>query len=63
MLMADLKLDGKKKAAIIVAALGPKALKGVFSHLSDDDIQQITLEVAGLGTVDAATWRRRASSL
>jgi flagellar motor switch protein FliG len=55
MLMADLKLDGKKKAAIIVAALGPKALKGVFSHLSDDDIQQITLEVAGLGTVDAET--------
>lgn len=45
------KLTGRKKAAILIMSLGPEVGSKIFQHLSDDDIEQLTLEIANLNTV------------
>ncbi len=45
------KLTGRKKAAILMVALGSDTAADTYRHLSDEEIEQITLEVANLGTV------------
>ncbi len=45
------KLTGRKKAAILMVTLGPEAAADAYRHLTDEEIEQITLEVANLGTV------------
>ena len=47
------KLTGRKKAAILMVALGSEVAADVYRNLSDEEIEQITLEVANLGTVPA----------
>ncbi len=44
-------LDGPAKAAAVVVALGPDASAAVFKHLSDEEIEQLTLEVANMPRV------------
>ncbi len=44
-------LTGRKKSAILLLALGPEVAADVYRNLSDFEIEQITLEVANLGTV------------
>ncbi len=45
------RLTGRKKAAILMVSLGPEVAADVYRNLADEDIEQITLEVANLGTV------------
>ncbi len=45
------KITGRKKAAILMISLGPDIAADVYRCLSDDEIEQITLEVANLGAV------------
>lgn len=45
------KLTGRKKAAILMITLGPDIAANIYRELSDDEIEQITLEVANIGTV------------
>ncbi|MDP8245231.1 MAG: flagellar motor switch protein FliG [Candidatus Hinthialibacter antarcticus] len=45
------KLSGRKKAAILMITLGPDISADVYRCLSDDEIEQITLEVANIGNV------------
>ncbi len=45
------KLTGRKKASILMVTLGPEVAADVYRSLSDEEIEQITLEVANLGTV------------
>lgn len=48
----DLKnLSGPKKAAILLTALGPEEAAKIFKHMSDEDIEQLTLEIANLRKV------------
>ncbi|MEC9488394.1 MAG: flagellar motor switch protein FliG [Halanaerobium sp.] len=42
------KLSGPKKAAILLTALGPEEAAKVFKHMNDEDIEQLTLEIANL---------------
>ncbi|MCC6144391.1 MAG: flagellar motor switch protein FliG [Candidatus Hydrogenedentes bacterium] len=51
MTVAD--LDGRKKAAILLASLGPEHAKSVFGQLSDEEVDQLTLELSGLGPIDS----------
>ncbi len=44
-------LSGKEKAAALLVALGPELSSKVFRHLSDDEIEQITLQIASLRNV------------
>ncbi|MBP2650209.1 MAG: fliG [Firmicutes bacterium] len=39
-------LNGKQKAAILLIALGPDTASQVFKHLSEDEIEKLTLEIA-----------------
>jgi flagellar motor switch protein FliG len=45
------EMSGVRKAAIFVALLGDEAASIIFHHLSDDDLQMLTHEIARLGAV------------
>jgi len=44
-------LSGKEKAAILLIALGPEKSAQIFSNLSDDEIEELTLEIANMRKV------------
>jgi len=46
-------LSGRQKAAILLITLGPDVSAQVFKHLRDDEIEQLTLEIANVRTVDS----------
>lgn len=41
-------LSGKEKAAILLIALGPEKSAKIFSQLNDDEIEELTLEIANM---------------
>jgi flagellar motor switch protein FliG len=43
---ARMTLQGRKKAAVLLVALGAERAAAVFKHLRDDDIEAISLEMA-----------------
>ena len=45
-------LSGKEKAAIILISLGPELSGQVLKHLREDQIEELTLEIAGLRRVE-----------
>ncbi|MFH1743277.1 MAG: flagellar motor switch protein FliG [bacterium] len=49
----DSHVSNRKKAAILMLTLGPEQAADVYRNLSDAEIEQITLEVANLGTVSS----------
>lgn len=49
--MTQTQLSGSKKAAIIMILLGDEASAGVFRHLEEDEIQEISKEISRLGDV------------
>jgi flagellar motor switch protein FliG len=46
-------LDGKRKAAVLVIALGPEKAGEVFKHLRQDEVDELILEIAALGGIDS----------
>ncbi|SFP59264.1 flagellar motor switch protein FliG [Caldicoprobacter faecalis] len=46
-------LTGRKKAAILLIALGKEKASEIYKHLNEDEIEQLTLEIANLSKVDA----------
>ena len=44
-------LSGKEKAAILLIALGPEKSAQIFSNLSDEEIEELTLEIANMRKV------------
>lgn len=49
------EISGVQKAAILLIALGPEKSATVFKHLKEDEIEQITLEIANTRSVSPAT--------
>jgi len=47
-------LTGRQKAAILLVTLGPDTSAEIFKHLKDEEIEQLTLEIARLNKVDPA---------
>jgi flagellar motor switch protein FliG len=45
------QLAGSRKAAVLMVALGPDISSEIYRHLSDEEMEQITVEIATLGTV------------
>ncbi|MCC6486810.1 MAG: flagellar motor switch protein FliG [Candidatus Hydrogenedentes bacterium] len=45
-------LDGRTKAAVFLACLGPQVASKVMSKLSEEEIEQLTLDLSSLGTVE-----------
>lgn len=44
-------LSGKEKAAILLIALGPENSARIFKHLTDEEIEELTLEIANMRKV------------
>lgn len=44
-------LSGKEKAAILLIALGPEKSAKIFGQLNDDEIEELTLEIANMRKV------------
>lgn len=45
-------LSGRQKAAILLISLGPEVSAQIFRHLRDEEIEQLTLEIANVRKVD-----------
>lgn len=46
-------LTGKQKAAILLISLGPDVSASVYKHLSEEEIERLTLEISGVRKVDS----------
>ena len=53
--MTNIRLKGKKKVAILLTALGPEKASEVLKHFSEQEMEQITMEIANLEKVDKET--------
>ena len=51
MAAADNTLSGLQKAAILLIALGPEMSSAVFKHLKEEEIEDLTLEIANTRSV------------
>jgi flagellar motor switch protein FliG len=49
------ELMGVQKAAILLIALGPEKSSAIFKHLKDDEIEELTLEIANTRSVSPQT--------
>ena len=48
---AENELSGVQKAAILLIALGPEKSAKIFKHLKDEEIEELTLEIANTRSV------------
>lgn len=46
-----MELSGKQKVAILLISLGPQKSSEVFKHFADDEIEELTLEIANMRMV------------
>ncbi|WP_418790248.1 flagellar motor switch protein FliG [Phosphitispora sp. TUW77] len=46
-------LTGKQKAAILLISLGPEVSAEIFKHLRDEEIEELTIEIANIRKVSA----------
>ncbi len=46
------RMKGKNKAAVLLAALGSDLSAKIFKHLSDQEIEELTLEIANMQSVN-----------
>ena len=45
------EMDGVEKAATLLIALGPEKSAQIFKHLKEEEIEQLTLEIANTSSV------------
>lgn len=53
-----MQLTNRQKAAVLMVAVGPDAVAKVFKHMRDEDIENLTLDIARLGKIGADTRRQ-----
>ena len=49
--MGDNRISGLQKAAILLISLGPERSAGIFKHLKEEEIEELTLEIANTRSV------------
>lgn len=49
------EFSGKEKAAILLISLGPEKSAQIFKHLKEEEIEQLTLEIANIRTIAPET--------
>ncbi|MDD4264618.1 MAG: flagellar motor switch protein FliG, partial [Firmicutes bacterium] len=45
-------LTGKQKAAILMVTLGPELSANIYKHLREEEIEDLTLEIANIKRVE-----------
>ncbi|MFO7819978.1 MAG: flagellar motor switch protein FliG, partial [Halanaerobacter sp.] len=53
--MAKEELTGQQKAAILMVTLGKDTSAEIFKHLDEEEIEDLTLEIANLDKIDSET--------
>ena len=51
----NIEITGVQKAAVLLIALGPEKSASIFKHLKEDEIEQLTLEIANTRSISPAT--------
>ena len=46
------RMSGKDKAAVLMVSLGPELSASVFKHLREEEIEDLTLAIAGLKRIE-----------
>ena len=54
MVKKDKGMTGKQKAALLLISLGPEVSAAVYKHLTEEEIERLTLEISGVKKVDSA---------
>lgn len=49
--MPKQKLSGREKAALLLILLGPEVSAQIFKHLADEEIDNLTIEIANMRTI------------
>ncbi len=49
----ETKITNKRKAAMVIISLGPEKAAKIYHYLKDEDVEQLTVEVASLHSVGA----------
>ena len=49
--MVEDKISGLQKAAVLLIALGPERSAGIFKHLKEEEIEELTLEIANTRSI------------
>ncbi len=44
----DKELTGKQKAALLLISLGPEVSASVYKHLTEEEIERLTLEISSV---------------
>lgn len=52
MVQREKQLTGKEKAAVLLIALGAEVSAEIFKHLSEQEIEQLTLQIANVRKID-----------
>lgn len=47
-------LNGRQKAAILLISLGPDVSASIYKHLTEEEIEKLTLEISGVKKVDSS---------
>ena len=47
------ELSGKQKAAVLLISLGPDVSASIYKHLSEEEIEKLTLEISSVKKVDS----------
>ena len=49
--MSKIKINGRTKAAIMMISLGPEKSSSLMKHFTEEEIEQLTLEIANVRTI------------
>ena len=49
----DKELTGKQKAALLLISLGPEVSASVYKHLTEEEIERLTLEISSVKKVES----------
>lgn len=52
---SEKEMDGVEKAAVLLIALGPEKSSQIFKHLKEEEIEQLTLEIANTSSISPQT--------
>ncbi|HET7656801.1 MAG TPA: flagellar motor switch protein FliG, partial [Bacillales bacterium] len=48
------ELSGKQKAAVLLISLGPDSSAQIYKHLSEEEIEKLTLEISNIRKIDTS---------
>lgn len=54
MVRKEQEMTGKQKAALLLISLGPEVAASVYKHLTEEEVERLTLEISGVKKVESS---------